>query len=537
MGEFLHKEPCPVCGSRDNLARYDDGSATCFGQACKHWEPPDSRKQRGRQRMGKSSSLIGGEVLPLEKRHITEETAERYNYQVGKDKNGNTVQIANYYSEGRIVAQKLRYPNKDFKVIGEDTWRKNLPLFGEHLFKGGRQVIVTEGEIDCMTVSQLQGNKWPVVSLPNGVGGNPTKEFSRHVPFLERFEKVIFMLDQDEPGQAAVQMMAPMLTPGRAFVAHLPHKDPNECLQRGVGDAVIKAMWEASPYRPDGIVSIDDIWEEARSEPEMGLSWPWESLTKFTHGRRRGELYGFGAGVGVGKTEAFKECVEHIVTEGGQVGILFLEEHPAKTAKILAGKLANRRFHIPGGDWTQAELDEALGRLKGLVHLYNHFGAKDYETIRERIRFMVQHLGVYDIFLDHLTALVASAEDERRSLDWIMADLASLCQNLNFTLYFNSHLTTPDGKPHEEGGRVYERHFTGSRAICRWAHFLFALERDKQDPGSPTAFRILKDRFTGDSTGKVFFLSYDADRGRMEECDPPDAGEKEGFVPNDNADF
>jgi hypothetical protein len=31
MATFLHHESCPKCGSRDNLARYSDGSAWCFG--------------------------------------------------------------------------------------------------------------------------------------------------------------------------------------------------------------------------------------------------------------------------------------------------------------------------------------------------------------------------------------------------------------------------------------------------------------------------------------------------------------------------
>lgn len=31
MARFLHHEPCPRCGSRNNLGRYDDGSAWCFG--------------------------------------------------------------------------------------------------------------------------------------------------------------------------------------------------------------------------------------------------------------------------------------------------------------------------------------------------------------------------------------------------------------------------------------------------------------------------------------------------------------------------
>lgn len=38
MARFVQHEPCPKCGSRDNLGRYDDGGATCFG--CGYYEPP-----------------------------------------------------------------------------------------------------------------------------------------------------------------------------------------------------------------------------------------------------------------------------------------------------------------------------------------------------------------------------------------------------------------------------------------------------------------------------------------------------------------
>lgn len=38
MGVFVGHEPCPECGSKDNLARYDDGSAWCFG--CHYYERP-----------------------------------------------------------------------------------------------------------------------------------------------------------------------------------------------------------------------------------------------------------------------------------------------------------------------------------------------------------------------------------------------------------------------------------------------------------------------------------------------------------------
>ena len=36
---FKGHESCPKCRSRDNLGRYSDGSAWCFG--CHYWEPPE----------------------------------------------------------------------------------------------------------------------------------------------------------------------------------------------------------------------------------------------------------------------------------------------------------------------------------------------------------------------------------------------------------------------------------------------------------------------------------------------------------------
>ena len=54
--------------------------------------------------------------------------------QVGKHE-GSSVQIANYYDKNNnVVAQHLRYPNKDFKWLGNS---KNIQLFGQHLWKEG----------------------------------------------------------------------------------------------------------------------------------------------------------------------------------------------------------------------------------------------------------------------------------------------------------------------------------------------------------------------------------------------------------------
>jgi twinkle protein len=342
------------------------------------------------------------------------------------------------------------------------------------------------------------------------------------------------MFDMDEPGRKAAEEAARVLTPGKAFIAKLPLKDANEMVQAGRSAELVDIPWDAQAYRPDGIIRVHEAIDEALSPQGYGYAWPWRGLTEATYGIRRGELYGWGAGVGVGKTTAFKQLILSTVYpaiipdhsgldvkglgEPRKAGTLLLEENARrKTLKTLGGMAMGKRIHVPGVDFDPEEVRAKLESLDPYLFLYDHFGAKDWDGIKDVIRYMVLGEGITDVFLDNLTALLAFADDDRKALDAIMADLASLVEQHNFTLHFISHLTTPEGKAHEEGGRVLEKQFTGGRAIARWSHNLFALERDKQSPDDPTTLRILKERETGDATGVRIGLAYNRDTGLFEE--------------------
>lgn len=519
------KEACPKCQesgndtSGDNLVRYDDGHGHCF--ACGFHQSEKGEGKKVRSKKSKSTELLQMQCVRLGKRKITEATCKHMGYGIATYQ-GEPVQVANYMRDGAVVAQKVRTADKDFVFLGEP---KRSGLFGQHLWRdGGKRLIITEGEIDALTVSQLMNNKWPVVSVPNGAAG-AAKAVAKEIEWVSKYERVVLAFDMDDPGQEAAKEVAALLPPGKVAIAHLPAKDPNEALVEGRSDALIQSLWEAKVYRPDGVVDVESLIEQALAPIEVGLPWPWESLTIKTHGRRRREIYGFGAGTGVGKSTIFKQIAQHIIeTEQTPVGMLMLEENPAHTLKTVAGMVMGKRVHVPGVKYDTAKLRKTLDGLAGRVYFYDHFGAATFDTIKDRVRYMVHALGVRDIFLDHLTALAASVgdDDERRAIDRMMAELSAMAQELNITLYFVSHLATPQGASHEEGGRVMERHFRGSRSIGYWSHFLFGIERDKQDPDGVITFRVLKDRYTGDSAGLTFGLEYDTDTGRLTECPLPD---------------
>ena len=519
--ELLYKTSCDDCGSSDACCVYSDGHTHCFSCGTTHQNGAAKAAPRADDEPD-SEDLLEGEYRDLTARCIREETCRKFGYKVGRFK-GQPVQLAPYRNKkSKVVAQKLRFKDKDEGMPWVGNAKQAHQLFGQHLWgSGGKRVIVTEGEIDALSVSQLQDNKWPVVSLINGADG-AAKDVSRNAAWLESFDEIVLMFDNDEAGERATDEAALVLKPGKVKVARLPLKDANDMLKAGRGAEVIRAIWNAEDYRPDGIKEVDDLIDEACKPVEWGIAWPWPTLTSATYGIRSTELYGFGGGVGCGKTEVFKELIHHLSLElGHKCGVLMLEEPPKHTLKVLAGKVANKRFHIPGAEYEESELRSAMEQLRGKVYLYDHFGAKDWDVIKAQIAFMVQAMGIRFIFLDHLTALVAGVDDERRALDKIMEEMASLAQRLDCSIFFISHLTTPKGTPHEEGGRVHEKDFTGSRAIARWAHFLFGIERNKQEPDSPTCFRILKDRYTGDGNGVTFGLRWDRDTGRLEECELP----------------
>ena len=168
MGESncVSHSSCPRCQSIDNLAVYDDGHSWCFTPGCGYREGGEHDEDKIFEEKN-SMEFIKGEIEPLKRRGLTKATVDKWSYQVGEFK-GKKVQIANYKKDGHTIAQKLRFPNKDFLFIG-DT--KNCGLYGKHIWEKGKMITICEGEIDALSVSQAQGNKWPVVSIPTGAAG------------------------------------------------------------------------------------------------------------------------------------------------------------------------------------------------------------------------------------------------------------------------------------------------------------------------------------------------------------------------------
>jgi twinkle protein len=101
-----------------------------------------------------------------------------------------------------------------------------------------------------------------------------------------------------------------------------------------------------------------------------------------------------------------------------RVGVIYLEQNVVETSQRVMGKLDKKLYHVPDMDWTRQEYEESVDRLEEREQLYmmEHFGAMGWRSIKNIIKFFNKAYDIDHIYLDHLTALSANEQDERRAL-------------------------------------------------------------------------------------------------------------------------
>ena len=333
------------------------------------------------------------------------------------------------------------------------------------------------------------------------------------------------MFDEDKAGRQAVEEVAHMLPPGKAKVAKLPLKDPNDCLLAGRRAEIVNAIYDAQVWRPDDIVDGGELFERlVNPKTYESTPYPFEGLNALTHGMRKSEIVTICAGSGVGKSQVCKIIMHHIMTTTEKrVGYIALEESIERTGLSIVGLDIGRCLHLEpfeADDEFKKSFDSTVGN--GRFFLYDHFGSIASASLLNRIRFMIKTYEVDVICLDHLSIVVSGigTGDERRLIDNTMTKLRALVEETKVALLLVSHLRRPEGRAHEEGGVTRLSDLRGSAAIAQLSNICVGLERSGQAEDerarNTTVVRVLKNRFSGE-TGLAGELFYDKNTGRMSE--------------------
>ena len=540
---LISKGPCDACGSSDACCTFSDGHTHCF--SCNAHVSGDRSGPAPERRQARNLDLLNVKPMALTKRKLTEETVARYHAGVSTF-NGQAVQVSGYTDwSGNLIAQKLRFASKEEGMpwVGD---KKNVALFGSHLYGKGKRIVITEGELDAMSVAQAFGNKWPAVSLINGAKG-ARKDIAGALEYLANFEEIVLMFDMDDHGRAAVEDAAEVLTGMRVLVAALPLKDASDCLVAGKVQEIVHAVYNAKPYQPETVVSGADVIARRRNRPQV-TSYPFPSwLPKMNEkvlGMRLGELDTWTSGSGMGKTTMLRQLQLHYFrTTDFNQALIMLEEPLEDTADEMIAAYIEKRYKLPQVAETLApgEIERAEEELflaqddKGNHRFYFHdaFGSMggDDELLANRIRYFAHAHNCKIIWLDHLSILVSDMGiegDERRRIDALMHMLKGLTVELGITIQLVSHLKKAGGSgpSFEEGAVPTLDDLRGSGGIKQLSNNVYALSRNQQaeteTERSTAQTHILKCRYTGD-TGSGDFIYFDKLTGCFVEGADPEA--------------
>lgn len=512
--EFVRHLPCDNCGSSDANSLYDDGHTYCF--SCRSYGHTEEDVQINQPM---TNVRLQGSAERLQKRGISEKVCQQY--KIYKD--GDVLRFHYFDSSGILQGCKVKTKNKIFTFEGEAPGT----LFGQHLFPAtGKRVVITEGELDAASCSEVMPG-WPMVSLPSGAA-SARKSIQRAIPWLQGYEEIVLFFDNDEAGRKATEEAAGVLPPGKCKIASIngDYKDASDALQAGDAEAIRRAIWDAKPYRPDGIVDGKSLLELVTTpSPPSDHDYPFSGLQRLLHGIRYGELVTITAGSGIGKSSFCRELATSLLQNGERVGYLALEESNRRTALGLMSAAVGKSLHL--GTHERSTLTEAYQATLANwnLFLFDGFGSFEPDVIYNRIEYLAQGLDTKVIFLDHLSILLSGLDgDERRMIDTTMTKLRSLVERTGIALFLVSHLRrTSSDTNHEEGARVTLGQLRGSAAIAQLSDAVIALERNQQSTsgGSDTTVRVLKNRYSGE-VGVSCKLTYDLETCKFIETEADD---------------
>lgn len=536
----MSKQPCIKCDSSDGMEVYPKGDAYCF--SCHTFFRPDQveagtppwedvRKDVPKK-VQASGPLELSRPADVPSRGLDRKTLEHFGVGVEFSETNGEVEslVFPVYRKGDRVGEKIKtLATKTFSAKGST---KSPDLFGSWKCReGGKLLIITEGEEDCMSVHQLlrqQGKDYNVVSLPNGANAAAVKN---NLEWLETFETVVLNLDNDQVGQDCAREIGDILTPGKVKIMALPTKDANDfLLAKHNGREYLQLLGQAKTYRPDGIVNLADSWDLMwADESQHSIPYPWDGLNKKLYGMREREIVTWTAGTGIGKSAVTREIEHHLLRNTtDNIGILALEESVGRTSWGLVSVEANlplaireERASVSKEDVRQW-FDATVG--SGRVHTFDHWGSTSERDLISRVRFMIKGLGCKWVILDHLSIVVSAMDDmgdERKAIDAIMTKLRSLVEQTGAGMHLVCHLRRIDGnKGHEQGMEVSLAHLRGSQAIAQLSDAVVAMERNQQADdereANLTKLRVLKNRYAG-LTGLATSLAYDRTTGRLKE--------------------
>lgn len=347
-----------------------------------------------------------------------------------------------YYRGDKLINVKCRDAEKHFTL---ESGAELIP-FNLNSISGQSEIIITEGEFDCMAIEQ-SGFK-SVISVPNGAAkGNNTMEWlDNTIDYFEQADRIILATDKDAPGVNLRTQLAARLGVERCYKVDFEDcKDSNEVLIKHGEEKLRQIINSAEPFPIEGAFTTVDIQNELDALYENGLKRAYtigcsefDELISFECGR----LYTVTGVPSHGKSKFVDFVISRLNLRYKMKVAYFSPEtypihlHTSSVVELLTGKRFSK-FDMPHDVYSEAKQytnDEYFWIMPE--------DSFSVENILSKARQLVLRKGVQILVIDPYNKLehqTKPGENETQYISRFLDSLVNFAHKNNVILFLVAH--------------------------------------------------------------------------------------------------
>lgn len=356
-----------------------------------------------------------------------------------------------FYVEGELIYIKYRKPIHG--VVKKKEWAQpGAPpvLFGMDLCKPDEPLVLTEGEIDALSLYEAGIRN--VVSVPTGCDNFQWVEPCWD--WVQQFDKIILFGDNDPPGKKMIRVLVTRLGEDKCWIIEdYPDgcKDANDILVK-CGASTLREVFESAKETPiRNVIDIADVqFVDPTTIPRIKTMIP--ALDESLNGLEEGALVIVSGDSGSGKSTLSGTFLLNAIEQGHSVCVYSGELSNTKLFEWLTLQAAGSAWitlkHDPvKGKEVPVVYTPALERirewLRGKCYVFDCADDAEVpvaESILQAFTVMVRRKGCKLFLVDNLmTAIMDSPDEEYRAQGKFLTALKRFALKYGVTVLLVAH--------------------------------------------------------------------------------------------------
>ena len=491
QGDEIQPEYCPYCEGGQHKDKHsfsmnlDTGAFICYRGKCRvegnarkliqdfNLEPSEAYERKPKREYKKPQGNVKSPqqniIDYMAERGLSKETLDLF--KIGE----NQGRIAfPFHEDGELVYLKFRSRDKKFTA---EPGGKPI-FFGMDLCSLDMPLIITEGEIDCMSL--WEAGIPNAVSLPNGA--QSLNVLDTCWEWVKKFNQYYIWTDADEPGQKAQRELVNRLGATRCGIVSPPAdcKDANDVLVKHGKGVVAKCVQDAYFTPMKGVISLADIPEYDPGSDFVVKSHIPGMNEEIKGGFRGGEVCVWTGVNGSGKSTFLGQVMLQAIDDDNKV-CAYSGELPARLFRYwidlqAAGPENVTVAHYDGRETVKIKPDvlpHIRAWYKDSFWLYDDQDVVSQDKILEVFEYCYRRHGCRVFMIDNLMSLALNSTSDS---DFYrkQADFIGICKQFAGKYEVVIHIVA---HPRKTQGSMSKSDVAGSFNITNWADTVIEVKR------------------------------------------------------------